>query len=188
MLIPEEEIKRRVPRRSLALFHDPDNDTMVTCLDGSNQYPPIKAKDWVDGKRYSAYKWVMTRSSSPTYNGVKMIARITYNAADVIINIVHLPGGGGSVYSKFQVTGMIRCDNQNPKNFLAPNLTPEKSHADFPSLENFPKALNDVTRKIKLQKRVCLYFIRRTTRPGCACTTANTAPPPKILESKISNP
>ena len=56
MLIPEEEIERRVPRRSLALFHDPDNDTMVTCLDGSNQYPPIKAKDWVDGKRYSAYK------------------------------------------------------------------------------------------------------------------------------------
>ena len=56
VLIPEEEIKRRVPRRSLALFHDPDNDTMVTCLDGSNQYPPIKAKDWVDGKRYSAYK------------------------------------------------------------------------------------------------------------------------------------
>ena len=116
-----------------------------------------------------------------TNNGVKMIARITYNAADVIINIVHLPGGGGSVYSKFQVRGMIRCDNQNPKNFLAPNLTPEKSHADFPSLKNFPKALNDVTRKIKLQKRVCLYFIRRTTRPGCACTTANTAPPPQNL-------
>ena len=89
-----------------------------------------------------------------TNNGVKMIARITYNAADVIINIVHLPGGGGSVYSKFQVTGMIRCNNQNPKNFLAPKLTPKKSHADFPSLKNFRKALNDVTRKIKLQKRV----------------------------------
>ena len=38
MLIPEEEIKRRVPRRSLVLFHDPDDDTMVTCLDGSNKY------------------------------------------------------------------------------------------------------------------------------------------------------
>ena len=121
-------------------------------------------------------------------NGVKMIARITYNAADVIINTVHLPGSWGSVYSKFQVTGMIRCHNQNPQNFLAQKLTPKKSHADFPSLKNFRKALNDVTRKIKLQKRVCLYFIRRTTRLGCACTTANTAPPPpKILESKISN-
>ena len=114
-----------------------------------------------------------------TNNGVKMIARITYNAADAIINIVHLPGGGESVYSKFQVTGMIRCNNQNPKNFLAQKLTPKKSHADFPSLKNFRKALNDVTRKIKVQKRVCLYFIRRTTRPGCAGTTANTAPPPK---------
>ena len=111
-------------------------------------------------------------------NGVKMIARITYNAADAIINIVHLPGGGGSVYPKFQVTGMIRCNYQNPQNFLAQNLTPQKSHADFPSLKNFRKALNDVTRKIKLQKRVCLYFIRRTTRPGCAGTTANTVPPP----------
>ena len=116
-----------------------------------------------------------------TNNGVKMIARITYNAADAIINIVHLPGGGESVYSKFQVTGMISCNNQNPKNFLAQKLTPKKSHADFPSLKNFRKALNDVTRKIKLQKRVCLYFIRRTTRPGCAGTTANTAPPPQNL-------
>ena len=111
-------------------------------------------------------------------NGVKMIARITYNAADVIINIVHLLGGGGSVYSKFQVTGMIRCNNQKPKNFLAQKLTPKKSHADFRGLKNFHKALNDVTREIKLQKRVCLFFIRRTTRPGCAGTTANTAPPP----------
>ena len=121
-----------------------------------------------------------------TNNGVKMIARITYNAADVIINIVHR---GGSVYAKFQVTGMIRCDNQKPKNFLAQKLTPKKSHADFRGLKNFHKALNDVTRKIKLQKRVCLFFIRRTTQPGCAGTTANTAPPPtQILESKISNP
>ena len=114
-------------------------------------------------------------------NGVKMIARITYNAADVIINIVHLPGGGGSVYSKFQVTGMIRCNNQKPQNFLAQKLTPKKSHADFRGLKNFHKALNDVTRKIKLQKRVCLFFIRRTTQPGCAGTTANTARPPKNL-------
>ena len=114
-------------------------------------------------------------------NGVKMIARITYNAADVIINIVHLPGGGGSVYSKFQVTGMIRCNNQKPQNFLAQKLTPKKSHADFRGLKNFHKALNDVTREIKLQKRVCLFFIRRTTRPGCAGTTANTARPPKNL-------
>ena len=55
MLIPEEEIKRRVPRRSLVLFHDPDDDTMVTCLDGSNQYPPIIAKDWINYKRHLTY-------------------------------------------------------------------------------------------------------------------------------------
>ena len=113
-----------------------------------------------------------------------MIARITYNAADVIINIVHLPGGGGSVYSKFQVTGMIRCHNQNPQNFLAQKLTPKKSHADFPSLKNFHKALNDVTRKIKLQKRVCLYFIRRTTRDAQALPRI-PPPPPKSWNRKF---
>ncbi|KAM7449086.1 hypothetical protein ABFA07_003080 [Porites harrisoni] len=55
VLIPEEEIKRRVPRRSLALFHDPDDETMVTCLDGSSQYPPIIAKDWIYHKRHLSY-------------------------------------------------------------------------------------------------------------------------------------
>ena len=54
-MIPEEEIKRRVPRRSLVLFHDPDDDTMVTCLDGSNQYPAIIAKNWVYYKRHLTY-------------------------------------------------------------------------------------------------------------------------------------
>ena len=119
-------------------------------------------------------------------NGVKMIARITYNAADVIINIVHLLGGGGSVYSKFQVTGMIRCNNQKPQNFLAQKLTPKKSHADFRGLKNFHKALNDVTRKIKLQKRVCLYFIRRTTRDARALPRIPPPPPhPKSWNRKF---
>ena len=38
---------------------------------------------------------------------------------------------------------------QNPKKFLAQNLTPKKSHAEFPSHKNFQKALNDITRKIQ---------------------------------------
>ena len=63
MLIPEEEIQRRVSRRSLVLFHDPDDDAMVTCLDGSNKYPPIIAKDWVYHKRHLAYKSQVAGSS-----------------------------------------------------------------------------------------------------------------------------
>ncbi|XP_073239211.1 uncharacterized protein [Porites lutea] len=57
VLIPEEEIKRRVPRRSLVLFHDPDDDTMVTCLDGSNKYPPTRARDWIYHQLRSTYKY-----------------------------------------------------------------------------------------------------------------------------------
>ena len=76
----------------------------------------------------------------------------------VIINIVHLPGGGG--YSGFQVTGIIKWGkkskpkiipkafNKTPKNYRSKKLTPQKSHAEFQSLNNFQKALNDITRKI----------------------------------------
>ena len=87
-------------------------------------------------------------------NSVKMIARITYNAVDVVINMGGGGGGGGgggAVYSRFPVKGMIRWgNNQNQKNCLAQKLTPKKSHADFRSLKAFHKALNDVILKIKL--------------------------------------
>ena len=42
--------------------------------------------------------------------------------------------------------------NQNPKKFLDQKLTHKKSHADFPSLRNFQKALNNTTWKIKFSK------------------------------------
>mgnify|MGYP000188134323 CR=1 FL=1 len=32
--IPSEECQRRVPRRSLAFFVHPDDDTVIECLDG----------------------------------------------------------------------------------------------------------------------------------------------------------
>jgi len=57
VLIPEGELKRRVPRRSLVLFYDPDDDTMITCLDGSNKYPPIRARDWIYQQLHSTYKF-----------------------------------------------------------------------------------------------------------------------------------
>ena len=68
----------------------------------------------------------------------------------VIINIVHLGGGGG--YSGFQVTGIIKWGQKSkpkiiPKAFNKTQkkpeqkLTPQKSHAEFPSLNNFQKAL-----------------------------------------------
>lgn len=47
VIIPEEELKRRTPRRSVAFFYDPDWKAKITCLDGSNKYPPIKCGKYV---------------------------------------------------------------------------------------------------------------------------------------------
>ena len=66
----------------------------------------------------------------------------------VIINIVHLRGGG---YSGFQVTGIIKWGqkskpkiipkafNKTQKKFPEQRLTPQESHAEFPSLNNSRK-------------------------------------------------
>uniref|UniRef100_A0A7M5WVU3 Fe2OG dioxygenase domain-containing protein n=1 Tax=Clytia hemisphaerica TaxID=252671 RepID=A0A7M5WVU3_9CNID len=35
------------PRQSIAFFVNPDNETLVECLDGSNTCKPIRASDWL---------------------------------------------------------------------------------------------------------------------------------------------
>ena len=57
VLIPEDEIRRRVPRRSLVFFVDPDHEAVITCLDRSNKYPPITSKDWISKKLEGTYKY-----------------------------------------------------------------------------------------------------------------------------------
>jgi len=72
-----------------------------------------------------------------------------------LLTMVHPQG-----YSKFQLTGMVEWGQKsNPKKSLGllttprkipgPNITPKKSHAEFPNLKNFQKGLNDITRKKK---------------------------------------
>lgn len=41
VIVPEEAFKVRGERQSLAFFVHPDDDTVITCLDGSNKYAPI---------------------------------------------------------------------------------------------------------------------------------------------------
>ena len=50
-------------------------------------------------------------------------------------------GGGGGGYSGFQVTGIIVWEHESK---------PKKSHAEFPSLKNVQKTLNDIT---------CLFYL-----------------------------
>ena len=67
----------------------------------------------------------------------------------------HVPGGGGG-YFWFQVKGMIEWGQKSkpPKNpygvrqnqpIPGPKINPKKSHAEFLSLKNFQKVLNDIT-------------------------------------------
>ncbi|KAF7654877.1 hypothetical protein LDENG_00063650 [Lucifuga dentata] len=34
-------------RQSVAFFVYPDNETVISCIDGSNKYPPVKAEDYI---------------------------------------------------------------------------------------------------------------------------------------------
>lgn len=55
--IPSEECHRRVPRRSLAFFVHPDDDTVIECLDGSQKYPPITAYDYLWQRLKATYEY-----------------------------------------------------------------------------------------------------------------------------------
>ncbi|XP_078603045.1 uncharacterized protein LOC144877048 [Branchiostoma floridae x Branchiostoma japonicum] len=45
VVLPEEEKWRKVPRRSIPFFAHPDDDAVLTCLDGSDKYPPMTAEE-----------------------------------------------------------------------------------------------------------------------------------------------
>ena len=61
------------------------------------------------------------------------------------------------------------------KNSPDQNLNPQKSHAEFLSLKNFQKVLNDATRKIKFLKTslVVLYLQNYAAGRGYTGTTMN---------------
>ena len=43
VLIPDDEVKRKKMRQSIAIFLHPDHDTVIRCLDNSGKYPEITA-------------------------------------------------------------------------------------------------------------------------------------------------
>ena len=46
VLLPEKDYMHRT-RRCIAFFANPDDDVMITCLDGCNKYKPIKTLDYM---------------------------------------------------------------------------------------------------------------------------------------------
>ncbi|KAK3083836.1 hypothetical protein FSP39_003896 [Pinctada imbricata] len=55
VIIPEEEIKRKTGRQSVAFFVQPDDDVMITCLDKSNKYEPITARDYLNMRFHATF-------------------------------------------------------------------------------------------------------------------------------------
>ena len=55
ILMPVEEQKKKLVRQSVVFFLEPDHDCVVTCLDGSDKYEPITAKQYADNKFSKQY-------------------------------------------------------------------------------------------------------------------------------------
>lgn len=55
VLIPEEEVKQRTVRQSLAFFVHPDNEVMIESLDGSKKHPPITSMGYLQQRFAATY-------------------------------------------------------------------------------------------------------------------------------------
>ena len=55
VLIPEEELRRRTCRQSVAFFALSDDEYIVKCLDGSDKYKPIKSIDYLNYRFNQAF-------------------------------------------------------------------------------------------------------------------------------------
>ncbi|PIK51986.1 hypothetical protein BSL78_11134 [Apostichopus japonicus] len=48
VMLPTTEEENSASRQSIALFGHPDDDEIIACLDGSNKYPPIGSKEYLE--------------------------------------------------------------------------------------------------------------------------------------------
>lgn len=58
VMIPEDDSERMKVRRSLVFFAHPDADVTVTCVDGSNKYPPVNSAQYLDDRIQSTYVYI----------------------------------------------------------------------------------------------------------------------------------
>jgi len=56
-MIPEDESTRQTTRRSIVFFVHPDSDVTVSCLDGSDKYPPVNSMEYLQNKLKASYQY-----------------------------------------------------------------------------------------------------------------------------------
>ena len=55
VIVPRKAAEEGRVRQSLAFFCQPDDDTIITCVDGSDTYPPINCRDYLWQKFADTY-------------------------------------------------------------------------------------------------------------------------------------
>ena len=53
--MPEEEVRLKSTRQSIAFFVHPDNDVVVSQLNGSGEHPPVGALDYLKTRLSATY-------------------------------------------------------------------------------------------------------------------------------------
>lgn len=57
VVVPEEEVRRRSPRQSIAFFVHPDTGTIISPLDGDvDKHPPVEALAYIQSRVSATYK------------------------------------------------------------------------------------------------------------------------------------
>ncbi|XP_046543310.1 2-oxoglutarate-dependent dioxygenase htyE-like [Haliotis rubra] len=57
ILVPESEVKKRQYRQSFGFFVNPDDDTIIKSLDGSDKYEPICTLDYLKHVFFQMYQF-----------------------------------------------------------------------------------------------------------------------------------
>lgn len=55
--VPEEELRRRKPRQSIAFFVNPDNGVEVAPLNNSNEHPTVESLAYLRKRLSKTYKY-----------------------------------------------------------------------------------------------------------------------------------
>ena len=55
VIVPRKAAEEGRARQSVVFFAHPDDDTLITCLDNSNTYPPITSYDYLMQRFQATY-------------------------------------------------------------------------------------------------------------------------------------